>query len=243
MVDIGSLEGKQTAPVDLNEKIHVVGWSDSKTEGGWRAFVWIPNEGMKDLGTLPGGGQNQALAINEKGWVVGGPGPFLWKPKLGLRNLGVLPGFQGDGYANQVNDQGEVLVGFSRPGPRGKAGAIPSLVKPYLWTGYKGYRELPIPSGYEDVRVEDLNNQGQIILRAGKLPERNPEGFLVEPGAGGMEKLLVPPGWDHARYKSINDKGWLTRLDHLSGSVWLPYGKRLDFQSFALIPLRSTCPP
>jgi len=77
-----------------------------------RAFLWDKQNGMRDLGTLPGGTDAQAVFINELGQVVGysytssapsafcaheysfalTTGAFIWDKENGMRGLGNLGG-------------------------------------------------------------------------------------------------------------------------------------------------------
>jgi len=69
-VDLGTLGGRESQAVAVNDRGQMVGWSrtaDDKTH----AFLWTESRGMIDLGTL-GGGRSQAKDVNDRGQVVGG---------------------------------------------------------------------------------------------------------------------------------------------------------------------------
>ena len=97
-----------------------------------RAFIWEKGV-MRDLGTLPGGTDAQAILINEKGQVVGysytsssptttacapaasvgfasfplATGSFIWDEENGMVDLGGLGGTCT--LANDLNNQGQVI--------------------------------------------------------------------------------------------------------------------------------------
>ncbi len=75
--DLGNLGGVAWhTPMAINRYGHVVGFSNvSAADGGQlheHAFLWTPENGMRDLGTLyPGDVHSQALGINARDQVVG----------------------------------------------------------------------------------------------------------------------------------------------------------------------------
>jgi probable HAF family extracellular repeat protein len=98
---LGSLTpgGKESRPTSLNNKGEVVGSSPSQPGGGMlHAFHWH-NGVIKDLGTLRGFIQSDALHINEAGQIVGtccnDPGTWwgytavIWTPE-GIQDLNKL---------------------------------------------------------------------------------------------------------------------------------------------------------
>jgi probable HAF family extracellular repeat protein len=74
-VDLGNLggtgHGNGIQASNLNNKDQIIGFSDVKGDANFHAFLWTPENGMGDLGTLPGDANSQAIGINEAGDIVG----------------------------------------------------------------------------------------------------------------------------------------------------------------------------
>jgi probable HAF family extracellular repeat protein len=137
-----------------------------------RAFLWDGGNGMKDLGTLPGGTDAQARLINERGQVVGWSytssapsspcssnfnlalttGSFLWEKGKGMVDLGGLGGTCN--LATGLNDRGQVV------GQSWLAGDEAN--QPFLWeraTGLVGLGTLGGSGG----GASTINEQGQVV--------------------------------------------------------------------------------
>jgi probable HAF family extracellular repeat protein len=69
VTNLGSLGGRITTPTDLNNSKNVVGFAQLKN-GEDHAFLYSAGR-LLDLGTLPGGSQSFAYAINDKNQIVG----------------------------------------------------------------------------------------------------------------------------------------------------------------------------
>jgi probable HAF family extracellular repeat protein len=96
-----------------------------------RAFLWDQHRGMRDLGTLPGGTDAEAIFINERGQVVGesyaastqsgacfpvATSAFIWEQGKGMTDLG---GFGGTCTAvAALNNKGQVVGESFRTGDK-----------------------------------------------------------------------------------------------------------------------------
>jgi probable HAF family extracellular repeat protein len=117
----------------INDKGQAVGYSGSCANSallplpfGAHAVLWERDGSIHDLGNLGAAAVNIALAINDRGQVVGASSlaadstpfdrtnAFLWTKKDGMRDLGTLPGDVHSG-ATAINDAGEI-VGVSGDG-------------------------------------------------------------------------------------------------------------------------------
>jgi probable HAF family extracellular repeat protein len=154
MRDLGTLGGPHSHALAVNDAGQVVGKADLPPDGDGdtdarpptHAFLYQDGQ-MRDLGTLPGGRDSLASAVNDRGVAVGfseaadgAQHAVRWENGT-ARDLGTPPGFAASA-ALGVNDDG-VTVG------QAGAGREPSAeTRAVLW--------LPAPSG-ATARPVDLN--------------------------------------------------------------------------------------
>jgi probable HAF family extracellular repeat protein len=143
MQDLGTLGGvwSEAYGVSANGAV-VVGWAYNTT-GQRRAFRWTENDGMQNLGTLPGGDDSLAYGVSADGAVVVGwtyyyvdseseegyECAFRWTASGGMQDLGTLGGYHSLAYG--VSADGAVVVGFSDG-------------RPFRWTASGGMEDLNI---------------------------------------------------------------------------------------------------
>lgn len=120
MADLGTLGGDFCWASALNDSGQVVGTSYTGSGREYRAFLWDEAGGMRDLGTLPGHDWSQAIAINNRGQVIGrsgrfgsapGDACFLWDSVNGMHAIeDLLLGGSGWSYfdARDINDAGQI---------------------------------------------------------------------------------------------------------------------------------------
>lgn len=107
MIDLGTLGGIQSVAADINNKNQIVGSSQVESED-WHAVLW-QNGTITDL--TPGY-PGQALAINQKGQIVGyseltgDRHAALWYKGIS-KDLGTLGGYSS--IARDINDHGQVV--------------------------------------------------------------------------------------------------------------------------------------
>jgi probable HAF family extracellular repeat protein len=100
----------------INNQGHVVGHANSDTST--RAYLWTPETGMQNLGTLPGDLASFARGISDKGEVVGlsldasfNPRAFFWRNGA-ITDLNTLIPANSGLYllkAESVNSSGEIV--------------------------------------------------------------------------------------------------------------------------------------
>jgi len=113
MVDIGSFGGTVGVVNWMNSRGQVVGFLSLAGDQLSHAYVWDKQEGLRDLGLLPGGTSGNANWINDAGEIVGwsdslsGFHAVLWKHGV-INDLGALPGDCGS-VANAINLRGQIV--------------------------------------------------------------------------------------------------------------------------------------
>jgi probable HAF family extracellular repeat protein len=141
---------------DFNDAGQIVGGAQDHPTGNPRACVWDKDDGLRDLGTLPGEIWSMGWRINAKGWVLGISGAgnrsmhaFLWKPETGMEEIDGLDLEMVSGFG--MNDQGQVVLGGVSPGQEG-----------YLWEEGKGATYLGTLGGGKS-SAKDINNRGEVV--------------------------------------------------------------------------------
>jgi probable HAF family extracellular repeat protein len=116
IVDLGTLDGGESWARAVNDLGHVVGNSLVRGDGGTthtHAVLWRDGA-ITDLGTLDGRDQSEAVAINERGEVIGSScleggdqcRAFVWRDGT-MTDLGVLPG-GAESWAVAIDDAGRI---------------------------------------------------------------------------------------------------------------------------------------
>jgi probable HAF family extracellular repeat protein len=187
-----------------------------------RAVVWKDRE-ILDLGTM-GGNESAAIALNNRGQVVGfalntTPDPFsmfdllifgstagtetrafLWDETRGMQDLGTLGG--PDAQAAFINDRGQV-AGFSYTNstPNATTG-IPTL-DPFLWEDGKMV-DLGSLGGTVG-SPSALNNRGQVVGQSNLAGDLLSHPFLSKNSAPIQDLGTL---WGGLRHGDGNQRGW-----------------------------------
>jgi uncharacterized membrane protein len=219
MVDLGAIvEGRASRGNAISADGSVIaGWSDS--DFGARLGAQIRNGGTWEWITPDGEPiqAGEALAVNSDGSILvggeysapaAGPGqlptfnePWLWSEATGLIRLGSVKGLRGglvDGqhYANDVSDDGSVVIGFDTLFTLGERWA-------FIWTRTGGIRMLQdYVRQYTDAATRAkictaqrgpltpctkwdfatpaaISNDGKVIVGTGRNPAGNWEAFKI----------------------------------------------------------------
>lgn len=188
MQDLGTLGGKYSCAVDVNDQGQVIGNSDlpgKQGEAPSHAFLWEPGKKMRDLGTL-GGPNSYARDINNAGHVVGSSHTlegalhaFLLKPGQPVKDLGTLGGKTAS--ATGINEAGVVVGDSTLPGEREQHA--------FIWQEGSKVRDLHDFLDHEDPLVNDvflrtphgINDRGQILVEGEFFKKMRTHSLVLTP--------------------------------------------------------------
>jgi probable HAF family extracellular repeat protein len=199
---ITDLGGAAGATASVANDINALGWIvgnsmvPSGSSSAYRALLWR-NGGMTALGSLVAGGQADARAVSDSGYVVGWATnaenrqrAFRWTESGGMIDLGSLYSI-GWSFGLDVNIHGTVVgASLSQDGQRA-----------FMWTPQSGMQALPIPAGFLEAWAFGINNAGQVV------------GYSTALGGDDCETIFEPTMWENGvaiRLNSlINGEGTL----------------------------------
>jgi probable HAF family extracellular repeat protein len=119
-VPLGSLGGQSVYGAGINARGQVAGWADSDGAGAVHRHAFLYGDGtLTDLGTLPGGTQSFAYAVNDGGQVVGASNragvsqlhAVMFNASTAVDFNSLLGGSISNGYA--IDTRGDIAGGFS----------------------------------------------------------------------------------------------------------------------------------
>jgi probable HAF family extracellular repeat protein len=184
MQDLGTLGGRISIAVDVNEIGQIVGYSQTEPFGV-HAFLW-ENGAMTDLGTLAGG-DTRAVRANNAGQIIGWSADapsFLWQ-------AGVMQPLPLSAAA--INARGQI-AGWATTDPAKRRAAV--------WQGGT-LTDLGTLGGDESWATA-INNNGA-VAGASRTASGELHAFLWSNGQ--MRDLGVPPGSVAAEAVAVNEKG------------------------------------
>jgi probable HAF family extracellular repeat protein len=182
MMDLGTFGGNEAMARGINNASEVVGSFNSTPH----AFLRFSDGTFADLGTL-GGTWSAAYGINSAGDVVGVamtqrnvPHPFL--VRAGTSDMIDLETLGGAGYANAVNDVGQV-VGLA---------TTPTGTHAFLWDSSSGMTDLGSLGGQASAKA--INNAGEVVGGSQDQTLLETRAFIYSGGLMTDLNTLIPPG-------------------------------------------------
>lgn len=231
--DLGALPGNNSSAVfEMNARGVGAGISETgafDTRNGYPAehAVLFTRHAVADLGTLPGGIESQAVAINDRGQVAGFgdngiPDPysmlgfttqtraFIWQNGA-MRDLGTLGG--PDAITTTLNARGQIAGdSYTDTMPNPATGSLTS--HPFLWTA--GHmRDLGTLGGTQSGTTW-LNSSGQVVGQGNLAGDQTAHPFLWD---GRRLRDLGTLGGDFGTASHINDAGHITGLSTPPGNT------------------------
>jgi probable HAF family extracellular repeat protein len=165
--DLGTLGGKYSEAIDVNDFAQAVGYSYTAS-GTFHAFSWTAAGGMVDLGALLGVTDSEALSVNDNGQVlILAPAPncnvgcqdraYLWSQAGGFVSLNVPGNTSSEVTAGRpLNSSGQaVTTNFYRTGPLNQH-AI-------LWTSTGQFTDLGATGTCQESNPYAVNDNGQVV--------------------------------------------------------------------------------
>jgi probable HAF family extracellular repeat protein len=150
------------------------------------AFFWTKSDGVQDLGTLGGGGNDSAaFGINASGQVVGQANSsaggsdqaFLWTNTAGMIDIGNLGG--PSSVANAINASGQVA---------GQSDLANGFTAAFLWTQSGGMQSLGTLPGGQQSGANAINSAGEI---AGWANVGSKDDAVIWTESGGLVNLGI----------------------------------------------------
>jgi probable HAF family extracellular repeat protein len=212
----GNLNVIESVAYDVNDAGQVVGFMEyllGDTEVG-RAFLWTPDGGYVDLGTL-GGEWAVAYGINNAGQVVGQSEDasgrhrgFLWTAAQGMVDIGNLEGMGNSVIARAINNAGQIV------GTSYLANPFPAqLGRAFLWTPEQGMTDLgtsfdgaPFGSLTTGTLALGINDTGHVV-GISSVSSGARRGFVWTPEQGMLEVGTL--GGDMSEAHGISSSGWI----------------------------------
>jgi probable HAF family extracellular repeat protein len=208
MVNLGTLDGTDSAAIAINNRTEVVGNS------GTSAFLWTPSAGIRGLPSL--GGQTYANGINNAEQVVGASylpdgqtyHAFIWTSVTGMKDLGTLGGTNSEALA--INDAGDV-VGYAYL-RNGESHA-------FLWTRSTGMQDLGVLGGTLSI-AQGISPSGQVVGWSNSTSNGD-VAFLWDPATGMHPLTTSAPTWARGINTSGQVVGGWNEADG-SAFLWTP---------------------
>lgn len=210
VIDLGVAPGANgSAATALNNLGQVAGYNVS---AGWiTAFLWDPQTGMRDLGSVPGQTDlSMPFGLNDRGQVAGQASTasaytsWVWDAATGMTDIGSPVGYE-DSAALALNAQGQVVGQFW--------GGNPFQIGGYVWDPSTGMQVLPLPPGMSDNTATDINDFGQIVGWADATA-----GFWDADGSFTDLGALLGPDSASSEAAAINNLGQVAVNNYHAGS-------------------------
>jgi probable HAF family extracellular repeat protein len=241
MQDLGPGAGLSSAAHSINDYGQVAGldfrYAPDGTPNGYDAVVWDGAGGFQVYGPLAGDDSTVAEAINNSGQVVGNSRifnrlpdeidrPVMWNSAGGIHSLGPLPGGNGHGYANAINDIGQIAGTASAPGGS----------HAFRWTSEGGMQNLgDLPGGSNFSLGRGIGSSGAVV--GSSITSGGSHAFIWRSNTG-MQDLGDLPGDNRSIALDVNsnevvvgNSGTTSGQFGLHAFIWTSVSGMMDLNS------------
>jgi probable HAF family extracellular repeat protein len=194
------------------------------------------------LGTLLGGVDSEATAVNGDGDVVVGDGSepgydwgiaLRWSSATGMTNFGTPEGWLSRGRG--VSLDGAVIVGFSQYYPYA---GYPTSPHAFRWTSGTGMVDLGVFAGGNDQsHATAVSGDGLVVV--GYANTANGDRAFTWTAAGGMVSIgVLPAGGDYSYAYGVNADGSVVvgQVNQLNGDVAFRWTWAGGMESLGILP-------
>jgi probable HAF family extracellular repeat protein len=230
-VDLGTLGGSGSVAVAVNDHGQAVGVSNLALDAVFHAFSWTAAGGMVDLTPGLSDTWSRAIALNNRGQVVGHvylghvkyeqSRAFLWTAATGMMDLGTLGGLLSS--VTDINDHGQVVGASNLPDDTAEHA--------FLWTAAGGMVDLGTLGGSTSNAVA-INESRQVVGNSTVAGDAATHAFLWTAAAGMVDLGTLGGSFSYA--SAVNEHGQIVGQSAVVGDTathafsWTAAGGMVD---------------
>ena len=211
-VILGTLGGRDSMAVDVNDAGQVAGWAD-KTTGGPSHAIIFKNGSLEDIGARSSADSTIASGINSSGEVSGLGSSNTSSRGAFLYSNGSFFFFETNGFANDINNSAQVVGRFG--------GNDDGSARAFLFSGAVRQDLGTLSTSHRFSSALAINNVGEVVgVSSPSFFSHDGERAFIY-SSGSMQDLntLIPAdtGWILSLASGINDSGQIVGNGAING--------------------------